>query len=165
MATTLDAAVECLTRTGRTNFRKRKLRRTDVDYRDRVNAQNKVLRSPECKRLFAYSATCKRILNPAWDLTVKARARAKKRGWTCNLTVEYVESIWPSDNQCPLCRETMIRLTRTAPSLDRIDNSHRYEVGYVRVICRRCNMSKADFDLSLARCFALNLVPYMEGRL
>ena len=77
----------------------------------------------------------------------KSKRRAKEKGWDFDLTIDYLKSIYPVDNRCPvfgfefdLTRQDLQRV----PSLDRIDNTKGYVQGNVHFISYRANSIKQD---------------------
>jgi hypothetical protein len=86
------------------------------------------------------------------------RRWAREHGIPFDISVEYIESIWPE--KCPVCgcELTRSRETQTTNgSIDRIDNSH--DVGYipgnVHIICVADNGKKSDLSVQeLSRGYA-----------
>jgi hypothetical protein len=80
-----------------------------------------------------------------------ARIRAREKGWEFDLTREYLLSIYPTDNICPMYG-VEFDLTRQnqnlIPSLDRIDNNLGYIKGNVWFICYRANVIKRQQDVA-----------------
>lgn len=89
--------------------------------------------------------------NPARTLLGNCRASAKQRGHECTLTVEMVEEMIAT----MVCSVTGLPLTWEhdgssrsnpwAPSVDRIDCSHGYVPGNVRVVCVLYNLARNSF--------------------
>ncbi len=73
-----------------------------------------------------------------------ARLRAKKRGWDCNIDVSDI--VIPAT--CPVLgipiERGQSRLSKTSPTLDRVDTTKGYVKGNVRVISNKANMCKSD---------------------
>lgn len=83
--------------------------------------------------------------NPAWSMWRRAYARAAKKGWEFNLTVE---DLMPLPTHCPVFG-TPLRLSEGpqdphAYSLDRIDNKQGYVRGNIVVMSYRANRLKND---------------------
>lgn len=81
-----------------------------------------------------------------------AKVKARKKNLPFDLTVEYIASIWPTDNQCPVFGtlfETAAKGTSrdTSPSLDRKIPSLGYIQGNVHVISMKANRIKNDASL------------------
>ena len=79
---------------------------------------------------------------------VKLKSRSKKHKLEFNLTEEYLESIYPEDDMCPLLN---IQLNwdsdpkhPSKPSLDRIDNNKGYIKGNVQWVSWRANNLMKD---------------------
>lgn len=79
-----------------------------------------------------------------------AKQRAKAKQLDYNLTIDYVLSIYPTDNRCPVFG-VEFDFSRSNPSLsptiDRIDNNRGYVEGNVWFICGRANTLKNDSNL------------------
>jgi len=77
-----------------------------------------------------------------------AKGRAKKKNLEFNLTVEYLESIYPENNTCPLLNIPLDWYSDTkhptTPSMDRIDSSKGYIKGNVQWVSYRANTLKGD---------------------
>lgn len=76
----------------------------------------------------------------------KSRGRAKSKGLAHNVTLEYIQSIWPIDNKCPIFGTEFtftVGNMNTCASLDRIDNAVGYVIGNVAVISWRANSLKS----------------------
>ena len=77
-----------------------------------------------------------------------AKSRSKKKNLEFNITLEYLESIYPDDSLCPLLN---IPLDWNAPSkhpstpsIDRIDSSKGYIKGNVQWVSWRANRLMSD---------------------
>jgi hypothetical protein len=77
-----------------------------------------------------------------------ARYRAKKHRVPFNLTLDYINEIWPPDNKCPVFGFPFVRgrvdMILTSPALDRIEPDKGYTIGNVQVISARANLIKTD---------------------
>ena len=76
--------------------------------------------------------------NPKAYLIVCAKKRATKRGIEFSITTEDFEI----PDECPALGVEMIKRTRTAPSLDRIDPCKGYVPGNVQVLSAKANTMK-----------------------
>lgn len=77
----------------------------------------------------------------------KSRVRAKLLKLPHTITLEYLISIWPHDNKCPVLGTTFVSSPEnlmTCASLDRIDNKLGYVEGNVAVISWRANSLKSN---------------------
>ena len=88
--------------------------------------------------------------NRAYRLWASAKDRAKA-GLPFNVTREYIESIWPKDNCCPILLVELKGpvgdqrgVQPTSPTLDRIVPQLGYVTGNVAVISQRANAMKQD---------------------
>ena len=81
-----------------------------------------------------------------------AKVRSRERNLEFNITLEYLESIYPDDSLCPLLNIPLDWSTppnhHSTPSLDRIDSSKGYTKGNVQWVSWRANrlMSNATPD-------------------
>lgn len=86
------------------------------------------------------------------QLVRSAHVRAKTKGFTCDITVELLESyICVQDEKCVLTdipfdftHETGGRLRAFAPSIDRIDSSKGYTFDNIQIVCAVVNFAKND---------------------
>jgi len=82
----------------------------------------------------------------------RVKSRSKKKNLEFNLTIEYLESIYPKNNMCPLLNIPLDWKSSykhpSTPSLDRIDSSKGYIKGNVQWVSWRANqlMSNATPD-------------------
>jgi len=80
-----------------------------------------------------------------------SKARALKKGLEHNLTIDYIRSIWPVDNKCPVLGTEFVSSTdnmMVCASLDRIDNTKGYIEGNVAVISWRANSLKSNASIA-----------------
>jgi hypothetical protein len=81
-------------------------------------------------------------------LLALAKLRAKKKGLPFNLSLEYIVSIWPKDNNCPVFNTPFQIDSKGSRSmnatLDRIIPSEGYIKGNVVVISFKANRIKND---------------------
>lgn len=78
------------------------------------------------------------------------RSRAKRKGLSFNLVKEDIEI--PA--LCPVFLEPLIRGTRYAPSIDRIDPSLGYEPDNIQIISYQANVMKFNATREELRKFA-----------
>ena len=76
------------------------------------------------------------------------KSRSKERNLEFNITLEYLESIYPDDSLCPLLNipldwDSPAR-DPTTPSVDRIDSSKGYIKGNVHWVSWRANQLMSD---------------------
>lgn len=81
-----------------------------------------------------------------------AKARAKKQGLDFDLTQEYIQSIWPVDNKCPVFRFDLTKSNLgesrdQSPSLDRIIPLKGYVKGNVTIVSLKANRMKNNGSL------------------
>jgi len=79
----------------------------------------------------------------------RARHRAKQKKLDCDITAEYLQSIWPSNNLCPvlhipLQNTTKGKTSEGSPSLDRIIPEKGYVKGNVIIVSHKANRIKSD---------------------
>lgn len=84
---------------------------------------------------------------PWFNMYRRARDRATKKGIPFNLTSQYIKSIWPANNRCPVL-DVPLRVSKglpsdTSPSLDRIIPKKGYVRGNVIIVCNKANIIKA----------------------
>tara|TARA_B100001057_G_scaffold493510_1_gene588063 strand:- start:110 stop:1015 length:906 start_codon:yes stop_codon:yes gene_type:complete len=75
------------------------------------------------------------------------KKRALKKGLDYNLDIDYLESIFPKDNICPVLgikMEFHVGSVQTSPSVDRIDSKKGYVKGNVAWVSYRANSIKQD---------------------
>lgn len=92
-----------------------------------------------------------RLINIERWLLNSAKKRAKKNNIELDITADYIRSIWPLDNKCPILHETFIFgkniVSDYSATIDRIDNSKGYIKGNVRVIANKANVIKSNATL------------------
>ena len=89
------------------------------------------------------------------------KRQAKLKGCEFNLTKEYLESIFPLNNLCPILKIKMSKSMQrhsvshiNSSSLDRIDNSKGYIKGNVHFISRKANTMKSDASITELKLFS-----------
>lgn len=103
------------------------------------------------KGRFGYNTTCKSCRQPVsqaqykdqdWKVLLynRAKTRATKLGREFTITVDDI--VIP--DVCPVFNVPMVRGTKYAPSLDRMDSTKGYVPGNVKVISLRANVIKND---------------------
>lgn len=112
---------------------------------------------PATKRMAKLIYDKRRKEQPEWYLWVAARRRAKLRGIL--FTIDLGDIHIPK--RCSILKVKLVRNTRHAPSLDRVDCAKGYVPHNVRVISTKANVAKNNLTLAEAR----RIVAYMEGRL
>ena len=76
-----------------------------------------------------------------------ALTRSKKRGIDFNVSVKYLENIFPSDNLCPIfnCEMTFCNTDKSnSASIDRKNPDKGYIEGNVQWICTKANTLKSN---------------------
>jgi hypothetical protein len=81
--------------------------------------------------------------NPEKMLVYAARTRAKRNEREC--TISDKDIVIPE--LCPYLKVPLVKGTRYAPSIDRIDNDRGYVPGNVEVISQKANTMKSDCSL------------------
>lgn len=78
----------------------------------------------------------------------RVKSRSKRKNLEFNLTIEYLKSIYPKNNMCPLLNIPLDWKSSykhpSTPSLDRIDNSKGYIKGNVQWVSWRANNLMGD---------------------
>ena len=88
------------------------------------------------------------------------KRQAKLRGYEFNLTKEYLESIFPLNDLCPILKIKMSKSMQrhssvySSASLDRIDNSKGYIKGNVHFISLKANTMKSDASITELKLFS-----------
>lgn len=88
--------------------------------------------------------------NPRRYLLRSAKSRSKTKSIEFNISLDDI--VMPE--VCPILKVVMIKGTRTAPSLDRIDNSKGYVKGNVLVISTLANTMKNNASVDELKRFA-----------
>lgn len=91
-------------------------------------------------------------------LLYTCKHRAKRRGLSFNLT----EADVTVPEVCPILGVPLVKGTKYAASIDRIDNSLGYVQGNVQVVSRQANLMKNDASLEELRKFGewINQLPH-----
>ena len=89
-----------------------------------------------------------------------AKRRATLGALDFDLTPDYLKTIWPKGNKCPVLG-TKFGKGKAAASLDKLNPKKGYVQGNVAVISLRANLMKSDVtDPKLFR----RLADWMEGK-
>ena len=78
-----------------------------------------------------------------------AKRRAKDKNLEFNLTKEYIKSIFPKDNKCPVTGKEFqygLKNRDYAPSIDKINPKKGYIIGNVVIISHKMNAFKSDIE-------------------
>jgi len=82
----------------------------------------------------------------------RAKKRATKKNLEFNIDENYLKSIWPLDNRCPLTGEKFVFGTKAnskySATLDRIDNNLGYVKGNVQIISSIANCCKNNATIN-----------------
>ena len=91
--------------------------------------------------------------DPAHRLFLLSRRRAKKDKLDFNLTEDYIKSIWPKNNKCPIFETEFLsgwENKKKLPTIDKIIPEKGYIIGNVVIISFLANQIKSDVkDISL----------------
>ncbi len=114
-----------------------------------ICSKGHVTECTECRRQINQRAYRRNFDNKiVLNILYGARSRAKKQGIPCDLTANYLRSIWPEDNCCPIFGTPFVKgragggpAPNTA-TLDKIIPELGYVEGNVAVISHRANCIK-----------------------
>lgn len=130
---------------------------------DRCRCCYRRQRHAECPEATRVQQARWRETKPEHDLLRNCRARAKRGGFCCTLTLEWIRA--NTLNCCPVttCGVRLARNSKSpgdaSPTIDRV----RTELGYTeensRIICHGCNRRKSDSTPEQLR----GLADYMES--
>ena len=91
--------------------------------------------------------------NPVHRLFLLSRRRAKRDKLDFNLTEDYIKSIWPKNNKCPIFGTEFLsgwENKKSLPTIDKIIPKKGYIIGNVVIISFLANQIKSDVkDISL----------------
>lgn len=80
-----------------------------------------------------------------------ARRRCKRNNIPININVDYIASVYPANNKCPLLDIELIKskkaISKNSPTLDRIIPSLGYIEGNVMFISNKANLAKRNLSL------------------
>ena len=88
-----------------------------------------------------------RETNPIHRLFLLARRRSIRDNLSFNLTEEYIKSIWPRNNKCPIFEtefKSGLKDRDCLPTIDKIVPKKGYTKGNVAIISFRANSLKSD---------------------
>ena len=91
----------------------------------------------------------KRDEAPEHRLFLLARRRSERDNLPFNLTEEYIKSIWPKDNKCPIFKtifKSGLANKNTLPSIDKVVPKKGYTQGNVTIVSFRANSLKPDIE-------------------
>ena len=100
----------------------------------------------ECDNLYNKNIHEKNPINRLYNL---AKRRAKNRNLEFNLTKDYIKSIFPKDNKCPVTGKEFqygLKNRNYAPTIDKINPKNGYIIGNVVIISHIMNAFKSDID-------------------
>ena len=117
---------------------------------------------PESKRRLSRCKKCegdhqknKRDERPAKRLFLLAKRRAKRDRIPFDITIDYIESIWPKNNRCPVSGRVFksgINNKWDLPTLDKVVRKKGYVKGNLAIVSFSINTLKGatdDFDIFL----------------
>ena len=110
---------------------------------------NNKRRLSRCKFCESIEQKSKRDARPAKRLFLLARRRAKRDKVPFNITIKYLESIWPKDNKCPILGKLFksgIKNKWDLPTVDKVIRKKGYVKGNVAIISYRANYIKGSVD-------------------
>lgn len=122
----------------------------------------------ECQATDRKSWTSKNY-DPVHNMFWGAHQRAKIKGIPFEITKEYLRSIYPKDNICPILEYKMVPCKttrdRTSPSLDKIDPSKGYVVGNVKIVSWQANTMKNNASLKELKLFCINTLKFLNEKI
>ncbi len=88
----------------------------------------------------------RRLLNIEKYLLMSAKKRIKKTNLNLDIDIDYIKSIWPLDNKCPILKEKFVFgknvSSNLSATIDRFDNSKGYIKGNIMIVSARANSVK-----------------------
>jgi predicted metal-binding protein len=108
---------------------------------------NGTRRQSRCKTCESQYQKNSKATDPARRLYKLARQRANKKKIGFNISIKYIESIWPKDNKCPITKKEFkdgAKYKNQWASLDRVRNDYGYIIGNVAIISYEANVLKSD---------------------
>lgn len=119
-------------------------------YRDRGwKSPDGFFRQSYCRDCENQRLKDKRDEAPEHRLFLLARRRAKRDNLPFNITQEYIRSIWPKDNKCPIFKtifKSGLINKNTLPTIDKVVPKKGYTKGNVVIISFRANYLKSDIE-------------------
>jgi hypothetical protein len=137
-----------------------------TDFNKRWRDNNK-----ERRAQYARDGNARRLSADPYGFTVKrlfdnARARAKRFALPFDIDEDYIKSIWPADNKCPVLNTLFEIGTRsdreTSASIDRVLPNLGYVPGNVKIISFKANRIKNDACLEELEAVVSYLKPLLE---
>jgi hypothetical protein len=87
-----------------------------------------------------------RLMNIENSLLRAAKTRAKKSKIEFDIDLNYIKSIWPLDNKCPVLGKSFVFgknvVSDLSATLDRIDNTKGYVKGNIMILSNKVNVVK-----------------------
>ncbi len=131
------------------NFKKFKLEEHAIDDNTRSIIINNRLQ--QIKENFRENKDFNRLNHIESRLLGSAKRRIKKSKLELNINLNYIRSIWPLDNRCPILEEKFVFgknvVNDFSATIDRIDNSKGYIKGNIRIIANKANVVKNKASL------------------
>ncbi len=130
-----------------------------------MKSRNNTLTS-HCVTCLSYKSKIKHAYNPITNMYHGARQRAKRGNLEFTISIDFIKSIWPKDNKCPILGTDLTvstnKRTRLSPSLDRIDNSKGYCPNNVQVISWQANTMKSNSSTEELYNFCTNILKILN---
>jgi len=104
-------------------------------------------RKYHCRNCDSLDQKKRQLMEPWRRLHVLSKRRAKENTLPFNLTSEYIKSIWPKDNKCPITKKEFLFGIKNRPrlaTLDKILPNKGYVIGNVVVVSHMVNAFKSD---------------------
>ena len=126
-----------------------------IDYRFRGRgwkSPNGLFRQAACRNCENQKQKDKRDEDPVHRLFLLSKRRAKRDNLNFDLTKDYIKSIWPKNNKCPIFDTEFlsgIENKDKLPTIDKIIPLKGYIIGNVAIISFLANRMKSDIkDIS-----------------
>lgn len=148
-------------------------------YKDDIQKQNKEYRKKNKDKLREYEQSFerrtfhkqwvkkKRAEDPSRFLFYAAKRRAKLKNIPFDISKEYVASLFPKDNKCPLLKIDLIvnsnKMEDNSPSLDRLYPNKGYIRDNIIIISYKANRIKNDATLEELKELTLSLDNVLNG--
>ena len=110
-------------------------------------SSNGLYRQASCRDCENQRQKDKRDDNPIHRLFLLARRRAKRDNLDFNLTEDYIKSIWPKNNKCPIFDTEFLsgwENKKKLPTIDKVIPEKGYVIGNVAIISFLANQMKSD---------------------
>jgi hypothetical protein len=109
-----------------------------------------------------------RLLNVEKWMINSAKKRAKKSKLEININANYIRSIWPLDNKCPILEEKFVSgknvISKNSATIDRIDNSKGYVMGNIMIVSALVNSVKNNAKIEELKIILKNWKKTEENR-